>query len=109
MKQLLSLTTFCLGLAAVPAFAQEACPWAGGEYSFKEHGVYGDFTVNADCTELVWSRLSDGPETSALEKTKHGWKGELEKADFELLDNGHSLRITGTGGAMRQTRAERTN
>ncbi|GAB5436042.1 hypothetical protein [Falsiruegeria mediterranea] len=86
-----------------------ACPWASGDYAFSEHGVYGDFTVNADCTEMVWSRLSDGAETTALERTKHGWAGELEKADVELLDNGKNLRITGTGGAMRQARAERKN
>ncbi len=86
-----------------------ACPWASGEYAFSERGIYGDFTVNAECTEMVWSRLSDGAETAALKRTKNGWAGELEKADVELLDNGKNLRITGTGGAMRQVRAERKN
>ncbi|KUJ80839.1 hypothetical protein AVO45_07365 [Ruegeria marisrubri] len=108
MKKSLSLTALCLGLMAAPALAQD-CPWAGGEYEFKEHGVYGDFTVNADCTELTWTRLSDSPETSALTRTKNGWEGELSKADFELLDSGKFLRITGTGGAMRQVSAKRKN
>ncbi|WP_164660790.1 hypothetical protein [Tropicibacter sp. Alg240-R139] len=105
--KLFATITFVGGLMVSTAVS--ACPWASGGYAFSEHGIYGDFTVNADCTEIVWSRLSDGPETSALERTKHGWAGELEKADIELLDNGENLRITGTGGAMRQVRAERKN
>ncbi len=109
MKSLLLLATLGAGLATGPAFAQATCPWAGGEYSFNEHGIYGDFTVNADCSELTWSRLSDDPETSALVRSENGWKGSLTKADFELLNNGHNLRITGDGGAMRQTSAKREN
>ncbi len=109
MKPRIYLMALGLGLASFAATSAPACPWAGGEYEFREHGIYGDFTVNADCTELVWSRLSDAPETSALEKSKAGWKGELSKARFELLENGHNLRITGDGGAMRQTKAKRTN
>lgn len=103
MNRFLRLTTLCLGLATLPALAAEACPWAGGAYKFRDHGVYGDFTVNANCTQLVWSRLTDEPETTALERTKHGWKGELSKASFVLLENGTSLRITGVGGVMRQS------
>lgn len=102
-------TALVLGFVSTTAAAQDACPWAGGEYEFKEHGIYGDFTVNADCTEMVWSSLSDGPETSALERSKDGWKGELERARFELLENGKNLRITGHGGAMRQSNATRKN
>lgn len=109
MKKSLVVTTLCLGLAALPALADETCAWAGGEYAFKDHGIYGDFTVNADCTELVWSRLKDAPETTALEKTKKGWKGALNKASFELLENGESLRITGVGGVMRSSKAARKN
>lgn len=108
MRRTLTLTAFCLTLSTLPGLVA-ACPWAGGDYAFKDHGIYGDFTVNADCTELVWNRLSDGPETTVLERTKNGWKGSLSKADVELLDNGSNLRITGTGGAMRQSSAERKN
>ena len=109
MKRHLSLIALCLGIAASPALAADNCPWAGGEYAFKEHGIYGDFTINSDCTEMVWNRLSDGPETAALERSKDGWKGKLEKARVELLENGHNLRVTGDGGAMRQTKATRKN
>lgn len=108
MSRLLALSALCLTLAT-PALAADSCAWSGGEYEFKEHGIYGNFSVNADCTEMTWSRLSDAPETSALERSKDGWKGSLSKADFELLENGESLRITGDGGAMRQTRAKRVN
>ncbi len=109
MKHYLCTAALCLSASAVPAFADETCPWAGGEYEFKEHGIYGDFTVNGDCTQLVWSRLSDGPETTALAKTNGGWEGKLEKVDVELLENGRNLRITGNGGAMRQASAKRKN
>lgn len=109
MKRHLSLMTLCLGLAAASAHADETCLWAGGEYRFSEHGIYGDFSINGDCTEMVWSRLSDGPETTALERSKNGWKGRLTKVRVELLENGRSLRITGDGGVMRQTKATRKN
>ena len=109
MKRHLSLIALCFGMTAAPAFAADTCLWAGGDYSFSEHGIYGDFTINGDCTEMVWSRLSDGPETTALEKSKDGWKGRLEKVRVELLENGRNLRLTGDGGVMRQTKATRKN
>jgi hypothetical protein len=109
MKPRFYLMALGFGLTSVAATYASACPWADGEYAFKEHGIYGDFTVNSDCSELVWTRLSDNSETSALEKSKDGWTGELSKARFELLENGKNLRITGDGGAMRQTKARRKN
>lgn len=108
MKHLFPRTALCLAMVAAPALAA-ACPWADGTYHFSEHGIYGDFTVNANCTQLVWSRSSDGPETTSLQRTKRGWKGTLERADFELLENGHSLTISDPGGISRPARAERTN
>ena len=108
MKLRLSLTALCLSLTVAPAFAAETCPWAGGEYSFKESGIYGDFSINSDCTTMVWSRLNE-PETTVLERSKGGWKGRLTKVRVELLENGHNLRITGDGGVMRQTKATRKN
>ncbi|MCE8511212.1 hypothetical protein KBY22_00790 [Ruegeria pomeroyi] len=102
MTRLLSYAALCL----VTATTAEACPWASGTFEFREHGIYGNFAVNGDCTELVWDRLSNAPETTALERSKHGWAGKLAKADVELLDNGENLRVTGTGGAMRQVRAK---
>lgn len=109
MKRLLGLSVVYLSLSALPAVASDECAWAGGEYSLDDFGINGDFSVNADCTQLVWDWLSDGLETTALTRTKHGWKGELDRADVELLENGHNLRVTGNGGAMRQSRAERKN
>lgn len=109
MKQHLSLTALSFAVGVSYAAAAGACPWAGGIYAFKSHGFSADFTVNDGCTEMVWSRLSSGPETSALAKTKDGWKGQFSKGDIELLENGENLRFTGTGGPMRQSRAERKN
>ncbi|MBE1285063.1 MAG: hypothetical protein GJ676_17255 [Rhodobacteraceae bacterium] len=106
MPRIPNLPALCLALITLPAMSH-ACPWAGGAFEFREHGINGDFVVNADCTELVWDRLSDGPETAALARTKNGWKGELEKADVELLEDGEHLRLTGTGGPMRQFPAKR--
>ena len=105
----LTFVPLLLGLSAAPAFAQDSCPWAGGEYSFRDHGIYGDFVVNADCTELVWSRIADSDENTAMERTNDGWKGSLSKADFVLLENGRNLRITGVGGATHNSNAKRTN
>ena len=44
-----------------------------------------------------------------MERTNDGWKGSLSKADFVLLENGRNLRITGVGGATRNSNAKRTN
>ena len=98
-----------LAVVAGPAWAASDCPWAGGQYAFSDHGVYGDFTVNADCTELVWERIKDQPETTVLERTKAGWSGELSKASFELLENGRNLRLVGSGGLARSSSAKRKN
>ncbi|MEX0283667.1 MAG: hypothetical protein AB3N23_03560 [Paracoccaceae bacterium] len=92
-----------LGLTALSSTAH-ACAWAGGDYSFKENGIYGELRVNADCTEIWWKRLEE-PETVPLARTDDGWRGELERVDVELLENGHSLRIF-DGGVMRSARAE---
>ncbi|HBS51361.1 MAG TPA: hypothetical protein DEA05_15320 [Rhodobacteraceae bacterium] len=109
MRNLLAVATLCAAtVAAAPTLAQD-CPWAGGSYEFKEHGVYGDFTVNDSCTQLVWSRLNDGTETTSLQRTGNGWKGTLEKADFELLENGKNLIVQDVGGVSRHARADRSN
>ncbi len=101
MKRPLTLLALCIGVTAGPALAADTCPWAGGSFDFKENGIYGELDVNADCTQLVWKRV-DEPQTTALTRTKNGWKGELERVDVELLENGKSLRIY-DGGVMRQT------
>ncbi len=109
MTHRISLIAACFALTLVSASVASACAWPGGAYSFKDHGIYGDFTINGDCTEMVWSRLSDGPETAALVRTKHGWKAELSKAAVELMENGHSLRVNDYGGVSRTSTAQRTN
>lgn len=109
MKRTLPLIALCAGFASGPLAAAGPCPWAGGEYAFKEHGIDGNFSVDGDCTQLVWDRLSDGAETTALTPSKDGWVGKLSKVQVELLENGHNLRITAYGGATRQSKAERTN
>lgn len=108
MKQPLFLTALCLSLVGATAYSADACPWAGGDYTFRDSGIDGTFTVNGDCTQLVWSRLSE-PETTALTRSKHGWVGNLTKVKVELLENGRNLRVTGDGGAMRQSNATRNN
>ena len=109
MRRHLFLISFCAGLLSVPAFAQETCPWAGGDYAFRDHGIYGGFVVDADCTQMTWSRLADGPETSALERTNTGWAGELERATFVLLEDGVHVNLTVLGGAQRRSRVDRQN
>ena len=99
MKRPLYLMSFCAALVALPAISASACPWAGGDYSFKEHS----------CSEIVWSRLSDGPETQPLEKSKHGWSANMNKAKVELLENGSSLRVSDYGGISRQFTAKPAN
>ncbi|WP_425046435.1 hypothetical protein [Primorskyibacter sp. S87] len=108
MKRFVCIIAACAGLSSAPVYAQDTCPWADGIYHFSSHGINGDFGVNADCTEMIWSRLSE-PETAALTRTEFGWKGSLKNADVELLNNGHNLRVTEHGGMMRQSNAERTN
>lgn len=109
MPRHLFLISFCAGFLAAPAFAQEACPWAGGDYAFRDHGIYGDFTVDAGCTQMTWSRLADGPETSALERTDRGWAGELERANFVLLEDGVHVNLKEVGGPQRRSRVDRKN
>jgi len=99
---------FGIALAATPALAQTNCPWAAGEYRFSESGIYGDFSVNADCTEMVWDRLTE-PETTALEAANNGWSGELTKVAVVLLDDGDHVQVTVYGGQTRRVRIKRTN
>lgn len=108
MKSKLLFATLSLGLAAAPAIAQSTCPWAGGEYRFSDHGIYGDFSVNADCTEVVWDRLTD-PETSPLEMTRQGWSGKLSKVSVILLEDGDHVEVTAYGGITRRSKTDRTN
>lgn len=109
MRRHLFLISLGAGLLAAPAFAQDACPWAGGDYAFRDHGIYGGFVVDAECTQMTWSRLSDGTETSALERTDAGWAGELERATFVLLDDGEHVNLKVLGGAQRRSRVDRNN
>ena len=101
MKRPLLSIFASLGFFTASNVMATACPWASGAYDFKENGIYGEFDVNGDCTQMVWKRLQE-PETTALKKTKDGWRGELTKVDVVLLENGHSIRIF-DGGIMRQT------
>ena len=94
------LVPLSLALAVQPALSATACPWAGGSYSFRESGVYGELSVNGNCTEMRWKRLKE-PEITTLKRTRAGWKGKLKRVDVELLENGRSLRIFDTG-VMRQ-------
>ncbi len=109
MRHQLILISLCAGVAAGPALAQDACPWAGGDYAFSDHGIYGDFVVDATCTQMEWSRLSDGPESSTLERTKDGWAGALEKADFVLTEDGRHVLIKDPGGPQRRSVVRRKN
>ncbi len=105
MTRVFSLPAFALALA-LPAVAAQACPWAGGAYDIRDSGFYGDFSVNAGCTEIVGNWLQDDQKTSPLERTKHGWRGLFDRADVELLENGSSVRIYGPGGVARSTKAK---
>lgn len=110
MRTRLILIAFSAGFASAPALAQEECPWAGGDYAFSDHGIYGDFTVDAKCTQLEWSRLADGPEVAALKRVDGGWTGALERADFKLLEDGEHLNIRSSGGgAQRRSKVKRKN
>lgn len=108
MKNRLALLAICFGCAAVPAVAQTDCPWAGGEYRFQDSGIYGDFSVNADCTELVWDRLTE-PETTVLELGREGWSGNLTKVAVVLLSEGNRVQVTAYGGLTRRSTVERVN
>jgi hypothetical protein len=108
MKLRRLLVAIGVGLAAGPGFAQSACPWADGEYRFSNYGVYGDFQVNSDCTEVVWDHLTE-PEVASLEETSDGWSGKLSKVSVVLLRDGDHLNVTVYGGLSRRSKAERRN
>lgn len=98
---------FLVNVTTAPVMADANCAWAGGEYSFSDSGVYGELSVNEDCSHMTWKRRQT-PETVPLERTRDGWKGRLERAHVELLENGRSLRIS-DGGVLRHSTAERKN
>lgn len=108
MKSRLFLSVVWLGFISLPTHAQANCPWAGGEYRFSDHGIYGEFSVNGDCTELVWDRLSE-PENTSLQVGDNGWFGELSKVAVVLLSDGDYVQVTAYGGISRKSKTMRTN
>lgn len=96
------------GFVASASFAQTDCPWANGEYHFSEQGIYGDFTVNSNCTEMVWKRLNDA-EVTQLEVTSMGWTGSLSRVYVDLLEDGIHVQVTAHGGVTQRARTKRLN
>lgn len=94
-------------IAAVTIFsanAATACPWAGGIYKGNELNFRTEFTVNADCTEIVFQssgsagfQKADTPETFALGVTDKGWETDIHGVNTILVDKGSRVHFIGPG------------
>ncbi len=92
------------GAAILAASSVAACPWAGGTYSGNEQQFETEFTVNADCTEMVFQssgsagfQQADTPETVALAATDKGWTSTFPKGTITLLADGKQVEFIGPG------------
>jgi hypothetical protein len=94
-------------IAAVTIFgatSATACQWAGGTYKGNELNFRTEFSVNADCTEMVFQssgsagfQKADTPETFKLVATKKGWETEIHSVNT-ILDNKDSwVQFIGPG------------
>lgn len=94
-----------LAVAAILcASSVAACPWAGGTYKGKEGNFTTSFTVNADCTEMVFQssgsagfQQADTPETFVLAATDKGWQTEIHGVKTTLVANGKRIEFIGPG------------
>ena len=100
MKQL-----FFLGAAAIiSATSVAACPWADGTYKGNEMNFRTTFTVNSDCSEMVFQssgsagfQQADTPETFTLSATDKGWVTEIHGVKTTLIPNGKRIEFIGPG------------
>lgn len=106
MTRFVALSFVCFALSPLAAAADTSCPWSGNSYAFADHGIYGDFVVDANCTQVTWDRLSDGPEVAPLERISGGWTGDLEKVRVKLLEDGEHVQLTAYGGISRRSRVD---
>jgi hypothetical protein len=97
----------------VSATAAAACPWGGGTYKGNEANFRTEFTVSADCAEMVFQssgsagfQEADTPATFALTEAKQGWQTEIHGVQTTLKDDGKWIRFVGPGGD-RQLRVDR--
>lgn len=86
------------------ASAAAACPWAGGIYKGNELGFRTDFSVNAECTEMVFEssgsagfQENDKPESFALTATSKGWETDIHSVDTTLTADGKWVHFNGPG------------
>jgi len=94
-----------LGAAAVfSATSAVACPWAGGTYSGNELNFRTTFTVNSECSEMVFQssgsagfQQADKPETFALNATDKGWVTDISGVKTTLIPNGKRIEFIGPG------------
>jgi len=94
-----------LGAAAIfGATSAAACPWAGGTYSGNELNFRTTFTVNSECTEMVFQssgsagfQQADTPETFTLTATDKGWTTDIHEIKTTLIPNGKRIEFIGPG------------
>lgn len=86
------------------ASAAAACPWAGGIYKGNEMNFRTEFSVNGECTEMVFQssgsagfQQADTPETFALSATGKGWETNIHSVKTTLDSEGKWVRFNGPG------------
>ena len=100
MKHIIAPALFALCAAS----AATACPWAGGTFSGNDLNFQAEFSVNADCTEMVFQssgnagfQKTDVPETFALSPSRHGWEADIHGVTATLLSGGKLVDFVGSG------------
>lgn len=100
MKALLVLAALVIPAVA----AAEDCHWAGGSFHGEKVDFQAHFTVNADCTDMVFEssgsygiQEQDVPQTFALVNNKHGWVADINGVDATLARQGTFVNFVGKG------------
>jgi len=102
-------------ITVISATGAAACPWAGGSYKGNEMGFRTEFSVNANCTEMVFQssgsagfQAADTPETFALSAAGKGWQADIHGVETTLTDGGKWVHFNGPG-INRELHVEREN
>ncbi len=111
MNYSLALAAILLSCASVTA----ACPWAGGSFQGNTGNFRTEFTVNKDCTSMVFESSGNAgfqrpntAETFALASNSEGWAANINGVTATLLRSGRWVNFIGLGVNSRvQTRSVR--
>lgn len=95
-------------IAALLATGAAACPWAGVSQKGTHQNLQFEFTMNEDCSEVVFQSTgnagfqpADTPETFAVAPTEEGWAADINSVTTTFLKDGRWIDFIGSGVNLR--------